>query len=265
MFKFITNRPFWVNAIVALALTALILYSLLKMLGYITKHDAYLKIPPVLGKKTTEAIKLLEAQGFVVQIQDSVYTDTAKNGIVLKQLPDGNATVKINRTVFLTVNRVIPPMIEMPKLEGQSMSFALGILERNHLKLQDTIYKPDFQVGSVLEQQYNGVRIPEKAKVPWGSKITLIIGGGLNNKQFIVPSLIGMTYKEAKSYLADYGISFASIIADKDVKDTANAFIYKQNPERFDEEKAPRYIQAGQVMDIWLSPMMKAAVDSTDK
>ena len=264
MFKFITNRPFWVNAIVAIALTALILYSILKMLGYITKHDAYLKIPPVLGKKTTDAVKLLEAQGFDVQIQDSIYTDTAANGIVLKQLPDGNATVKINRTVFLTVNRVVPPMIEMPKLEGQSLSFALDILQRNHLKLQDTIYKPDFQVGSVLEQQYNGIRIPEKAKVQWGSKITLIIGGGLDNKQFIVPNLIGMTYTEAKSFLEEYGISFASVIADRDVKDTAHAFVYKQNPERFDEEKVPRYIQSGQVMDIWLSPVMKSPKDSLD-
>ncbi len=265
MFKFITNRPFWVNLIVAIAMAALILYALLKMLGYITKHDAYLKIPPVLGKKTTDAIKLLEQQGFDVQIQDSVYTDTAKNGIVLKQLPDANATVKINRTVFLTVNRVVPPMIEMPKLEGQSLGMALSILERSHLKLQDTIYKPDFQVGSILEQQYNGVRILEKAKVQWGSKITLIVGGGLDNKQFIVPSLIGMTYKEAKSYLEEYGISIASVIVEKGVKDTANAFIYKQNPERFDEEKLPRYIQSGQVMDIWLSGTMKSPVDSLDK
>jgi hypothetical protein len=74
-----------------------------------------------------------------------------------------------------------------------------------------------------------------------------------------------MTYKEAKSLLEEYGISFASVIADRDVKDTANAFIYRQNPERFDEEKVPRYIQSGQVMDIWLSPVMKSPKDSLDK
>lgn len=264
MFKFITNRPFWVNLLAAGALAFLIIFIILKLLGWITKHDSYLQVPAVLGKNTTEAIKLLESKGFDVQIQDSVYTDTAKTGIVLKQLPDANATVKINRTVFLTVNRVIAPMIDMPKLEGQSLSFALDLLERNHLKLGDTIFKPDFQAGSVLEQQYNGIRIPEKAKVQWGSRITLIVGGGLGKEQFMVPSLLGMTYAEAKSYLESMGISIASVIADTDVKDTASAYIYYQNPERFDEEKKPRYIQAGQVMDIRLSRVMKAPVDSLD-
>ncbi len=264
MFKFITNRPFWVNLLAAGALAFLIIFIILKLLGWITKHDAYLQVPAVLGKNTNEAIKLLESKGFDVQIQDSVYTDTAKAGIVLKQLPDPNATVKINRTVFLTVNRVIAPMIDMPKLEGQSLSFALDILQRNHLQLGDTIFKPDFQAGSVLEQQYNGVRIPEKAKVQWGSKITLIIGSGLDKEQFLVPSLTGMTYAEAKSFLEGLGITIASVITERDVKDTAMAFVWKQNPERFDDEKKPRYIQAGQVMDLWLSKEMKTPKDSLD-
>ena len=264
MFKFITNRPFWINVIAAAALAFLLIFLFLKTLGWITKHDAYLKVPDLLGKKTDAAIAILEKAGFEVQIQDSVFTDTAARGVVLKQLPDANATVKINRTVFLTVNRVIPPMIEMPKLVDQSLGFALDMLERNHLKLGDTIFKPSFQIGSVLEQQYNGISIPEKAKVQWGSKITLIVGSGLGNEQMIVPSLVGMTVKEAKAYLEEHGISIAATLADAGVKDTANAFIYKQNPERFDEEKRPRYIQPGQLMDIWVSPIMKTLKDSVD-
>ncbi len=263
MFKFITRRPFWVNFLVAALLAFLLGYFFLKMLGVITKHDAYLKVPALVGKKTNDAIKLLEKDGFIVEIQDSIFTDTAARGVVLKQLPDGNATVKINRTVYLTINRVIPPMIEMPKLEGQSLSFALDMLTRNHLKLEDTIYRPDFQIGAVLEQQFNGVKIPEKAKVQWGSKITLIIGSGLDNQQMIVPSIVGMTFKDAKAYLDSRGISIAAIIPEADVKDTANAYVNKQSPERFDEEKKPIYIMPGQVMDIWIGKIRKAIVDST--
>ena len=264
MFKFITNRPLWVNVLAAAALGILLIFMVLKMLGWITRHGEYLTVPAVLGKKTDDAIKLLEKQGFDVQIQDSIFTDTAARGIVLKQLPDANATVKINRTVFLTVNRVIPPMIDMPKLEGQSLVFALDILQRNHLKLGDTTFRPDFQAGTVLEQLYNGVRIAEKAKVQWGSKINLVVGGGLDKQQFIVPSLLGMTFREAKAYLEANGISIGGILPDRDVKDTANAFVYKQNPEKFDDEKKPRYIQSGQLMDIWLSVIMKIPKDSLD-
>ncbi|MEP7254801.1 MAG: PASTA domain-containing protein [Ferruginibacter sp.] len=262
MFKFITDRPFWVNLLAAIAIALLFLFLVLKMLGLITKHGAYLKVPAVTGMKTDEAIKLLEKQGFDVYIQDSVFTDTAARGIVLKQLPDPDATVKVNRTVFITVNRLIPPMIDMPRLEGQNLSFAMKILERNHLKLGDTIYKPDFMMGSVLEQQYKGVRIPEKTKIQWGSSITLVIGGGLENQQMIVPSLVGMTYSEAKSYLEESGIGLGAIIADGRLTDTASAFVFKQRPDRFDADKKPLFIQSGQLMDIWISQAMKYPTDS---
>lgn len=263
MFKFITNKPFWVNLVVAIAIALLFLFLVLKMLGWLTKHGEYLKVPAITGMQTEEAVKLLEKQGFEVFIQDSIFTDTAKRGVVLKQLPDPNATVKINRTVFITVNRYVPPMVDMPRLEGQSFSFALQILERNHLKLADTIYRPSFMVGAVLEQQYNGMRIAEKTKIQWGSRITLIIGGGLETKEILVPSLIGMTYQEAKSYLDENSIGLGAVIADGKLTDTASAFVFKQRPERFDADKIPVYIQSGQVMDIWISQVMKVITDST--
>jgi len=262
VFKFITDRPFWVNLLATLAIALLFLFLFLKMLGWITRHGEYLKVPAVTGMKTGDAVKLLEKQGFDVYIQDSIFTDTAKKGIVLKQLPDPDATVKVNRTVFITVNRLVPPMIEMPRLEGQNLSFALKILERNHLKLGDTIYKPDFMMGSVLEQQFNGVRIPEKAKIQWGSRITLIVGGGLENQQMMVPALVGMTYGEAKSYLEESGIGIGAVIPDGKITDTLAAFIFKQRPYRFDEEKKPLFIQSGQLMDIWISQVMKFTADS---
>jgi len=261
--KFITSRPLWVNVLAALVITCIVVFLVLKTLGWVTQHGKYLTVPDVLGKKTTDAVKLLEDHGFEVQIQDSVFTDTTSRGVVLKQLPDANATVKINRTVFLTVNRAVPPMIDMPKLEGQSLSFALDMLQRSHLKLADTIFKPSFELGSVLEQQYNGVRIPEKAKVQWGSSITLVIGSGLGGVQMTVPSLFGMTFKEAKAYLQESGLSLGAVLPKPNVRDTANAFVYKQNPERFDEEKKPRYIKSGQIMDVWISvEMPKDSLDN---
>ncbi|RYG33850.1 MAG: PASTA domain-containing protein, partial [Chitinophagaceae bacterium] len=105
MFKFITHRPFWVNLIAVLVLAAVIVFGFLQLLGLITRHGEYLTVPSVIGKSTPEAINFLEGKGFEVVIQDSVFIDTAKRGTVLKQLPDPNSTVKINRSVYLTVNR----------------------------------------------------------------------------------------------------------------------------------------------------------------
>lgn len=263
MFKFITNKPFWVNLLAAVILFFLIAFLVLQLLGWITKHGEYLTVPAVNGKDTKQAIKLLESKGFDVVIQDSVYTDLLPPGSVIKQLPDSNATVKINRTVFLTVNRYVPPMISMPALVGKSLGFALDLIQKNHLQLGDTTYKPDFMKGSILGQQYNGADISAGAKLPWGSKVSLIIAGGLNEEQMIVPDLIGLTYGQAKLQLEEKGINIASIIADGAIRDTLAAFIYKQNPERLDEEKRPNYIRPGQLMDIYISTVMPAPKDST--
>lgn len=262
MFKFITNRPFWVNLLAVITLAVLLVFIVLQLLGWITKHGEYLTVPDVMRKNTNEAIKLLEDKGFDVIIQDSVYTDTAKRGTVIKQLPDPNSTVKVNRSVFLTVNRFTPPMISMPALEGKTLNFALDLLERNHLKLADTIFKPDFMKGSVIEQRYKGSKIQPGDKIQWGSAITLIVGGGLNEENLVVPDLIGMKYGEVRATLDSMGV-LVTLVADATVKDTANAYIIKQNPSHRDDENNLIYIRQGMVMDIWLSPVNISLNDTT--
>jgi eukaryotic-like serine/threonine-protein kinase len=263
VFKFITHRPFWVNLIVIFLLSVILVWGFLQLLGVITKHGAYLTVPAVVSKNTTDAVKLLESKGFDVVIQDSVYVDTAKMGTVLKQFPEPNSTVKVNRIVLLTINRSTLPLVDMPSLQGKSMGYALDILKRSHLQVGDTTYKPDFMMGSVLEQNFKGTAILSGAKIPWGSKIDMVIGGGLANDELLVPSLIGLTYSEAKMVLDQNGIMLASTVIDPGVSDTANAYVYKQNPPKFTEDKRPVYIRSGQVMDVWVSKTMKYITDST--
>ncbi len=262
MFKFITDRPFWVNLLAAGALGLLLIFFILQALGWITNHGEYLTVPAVKGKHTDEAIKLLESKGFDVTIQDSIFTDTLQRGIVIKQLPDANATVKVNRTVFLTVNRYTPPMIIMPELQGKSLGFALELLKRSHLQLGDTTFKPDFMKGSVLEQLYMGAKITAGSKVVWGSKISLVIAGGLQNEQIPVPNLVGKTYAEGKAELELSGINIGAVVAKDAIKDTATAFIYKQSPDRYNDDKKAIFIHPGQLMDIYISQVMILPNDS---
>ena len=59
------------------------------------------------------------------------------------------------------------------------------------------------------------------------------------------------------------GISIGAVIADPGVTDTANAFIWKQNPSKLNEQNEPEYIQAGQIMDVWISVEKKVERDTT--
>lgn len=265
MFRFLTTRSFFLNLLVVIAVAVLVLFGSLQLLGWFTKHGQYLSVPSVLKKNTDAAIKELEARGFDVVIQDSVYTDTAARGTVLKQLPDANSTVKVNRTVFLIVNRVTLPLVDMPALEGKSLSYAMELLARNHLKLGDTTFKPDFMQGSVLEQNINGLRTLAGAKVKWGSTVDLVIGGGLSTQQFLVPDLVGKTFSEARLILQQNGLTLAAVIADPGIRDTASAFVYKQNPPRFTEDGVGISIQPGQLVDVWLSAEMKYVKDTLEK
>jgi beta-lactam-binding protein with PASTA domain len=232
---------------------------------FLTQHGQYLTVPAVTGKNTAEAISILEEKGFEVAIQDSVYVDTAKMGIVLKQLPDPNSTVKINRTVLLTVNRVTLPLVEMPALQGKTLSYALLLLTRSHLELGDTIFKTDFTRGNVMEQSFRGNLILSGAKLPWVSRIDLVISKGLGAERIIVPDLEGMTLAEAILVLEQNGITLGSTIPfdNNTITDTSGAFVVKQNPPRFTEDKQLLYIQAGQVMDVWISPIQLVVKDST--
>ena len=65
MFKFITNRPFWVNLLAAIILGIMLVFLVLQLLGWITKHGEYLTVPTVQGKDMQQAIKLLESKGFI--------------------------------------------------------------------------------------------------------------------------------------------------------------------------------------------------------
>ncbi len=252
VFKFITRQSFIVNLLVAIALVFLLGFVFFLSLGWITHHGEYLKVPSVTGKNVDDAIKLLEKQGFEVVITDSLYNDSLELNKVKKQLPDADATVKVNRTVFLNVNPTTLPMIEMPKLEGLSFRFAVDKLTKNHLELGDTTNRPDFMKGSVLEQHYKGKKIEAGAKIRWGSSVDLVVGGGLQAQKIPVPNLIGLTVTEVREILKDKGILLAAILTSGTITDTANAFVYKQNPEVWDYEGSPIYIQPGQTIDIWI-------------
>ena len=252
MFKFIARQSFFVNLLFAILLIALVGFLFFQSLGWLTHHGSHLKVPSITGMKVDDALKLLEKEGFEVVITDSAYTQGTPMYTVKKQLPDADATVKVNRTVFLNINPATLPLVNMPKLEGLSYRFALNKLEKENLVLGDTTMRADFMKGSVLEQLYNGKRVESGTRLRWGSKIDLIVGAGLQEIWIRVPDLIGSTVQEARQILEGKGIILAAILTSGSITDTANAFVYKQNPEVLNFDDTPGFIQPGQTMDIWV-------------
>jgi len=259
VFKFLTSKPLWVNILAGIVLLLLLLLLFLGSLALLTQHGKTIRIPTVTGLSYADAKKSLESQGFDVQIQDSVYSDTMRPLQVVKQFPEAESQVKINRTIYLTINRAQAPFIQMPNLVSMSFRNADMILRQYGLRLEDTVFKPDFAKNSVLDQLYKGETIKPGTQIRQGSSITLVLGSGVGGIGFIVPDLVGLTYQQAKSRIDSLGLIFGSVVPDNDVRDTTEGFIYKQMPQQFTDDGHANRIYPGQVVSIWLSAQRPAA------
>ena len=266
MFTFLKRQGFIVNLLIAGLLIVLIVFLFFNSLDWITHHNEDVQVPLVTGRNVTDATALLQSQGFAVEVVDSVYIDTAAKASVIRQSPDAAAIVKKNRTIYLTVNRTVAPVVEMPDLRGFSFQSAQMYLQSLSLRLGDTTYRPDIARNSVLEQQYNGKTVTPGTKVSMGSSITLVLGDGVGNVLMNVPNVVGMTLNDARSYLQSLNISLGAIVPDAGISEPENAFVYKQNPTEKgldnDGNTKKNKIHPGQVIDVYLSTS-QPAVDST--
>lgn len=264
MFKFITHRSLWINVIIGVLMAIGIFALFLLSLNWLTDHGKYATVPSVAGKNYEEAKSILKKAGFDVEVQDSIYVDTISPLKVIKQIPEADEVVKSNRTVYLIIRRAVPPLVEMPNLIGYSYRNAEMVLKSMDLRVGDTTFKPDFAKNSILEQWHNGTVIIPGTKIRKGSAISLVLGDGVGKTDFAVPVITGMTFGEAKQMLESAGVGIGAIVIETNITDTASAWIYRQSPERFDDEKRIQRIRSGQLIDVWLQAD-KPVVDSVKK
>lgn len=268
MFKSFTSKPLWVHILVVIGITLLLVLLFFFSLDWITNHANNEKVPNIVGQNITAATKILEAKGFEVNVQDSVFVDSIPRLAVVKQSPEGDANVKAGRTIYLTVNRAFAPEVEMPSLIGFSIKSAQLYLQSLSLKLGDTTFRPDIARNSVLEQWYNGQPIIAGTKIPMGSTISFVLGSGLGSGEILVPDIVGMTVQQALELFRSMSINKGSVISQGAIIDTLNSFIVDQNPKVFSEttpgQKTQNKIKPGQVIDIYISSTAPIkAVDTT--
>ncbi len=269
MFKFITDKPLWVNILAGIGIVFLVVFLFFGSLEWVTGYGKYEKVPSVTGQHILAAQKMLEDKGFEVQIQDSVYIDTIAKQAVIRQSPEADAMVKTGRTIYLTVNRVIPSQVEMPNLAGFSIRSAEMYLQSIGLKLGYTTYQPDIARNAVLQQLYNDAPIKPGTKIPIGSVISFVLGSGVGTGETDVPDLIGKTLNDVRGLLSSMSVNIGSIIAVGTIKDSSAAFIIKQSPDLFsgaigpNGEKLPNKIRQGQMIDLYISD--EAPVKDTTK
>jgi beta-lactam-binding protein with PASTA domain len=256
----IVQKPLWQNILIGIGCLFFLLIVFFLSLGWITGYGKTAKVVSVVGQSYIAAQQQLETAGFEVVILDSIYVDSVAKLAVIRQTPEADEIVKAGRTIYLTINRMVPPQVEMPSLVGFSLKSAELYLQSLQLKLGAVTYKPDFARNAVLDQLFNGVPIAQGVKIPLGSTIGLVIGTGVGGEETDMPNLVGLTYVDAKNLLSLQHINIGSVLSLETIKDSATSFVFRQTPgylsTRLDSLTGmplPNKIRQGQLVDLYLS------------
>ena len=168
--------------------------------------SAETSVPKVVGLPVSEAISILENDGFEIVISDTSYGLQLPVGEVFFQKPDAGAIVKEGRTVYVFVSGGVST-ITVPQLKGKSILDAKFALERVGLKLGRVERIPSSQPEDMIfDQQYT-----DGTPLKQGEYVGVTVSAGRGGGSIIVPDLIGKSLTEARKILADSSLSIGKI------------------------------------------------------
>ena len=266
----ILKKPLWMNVLIGFGVAICLLIIFFFSLGWITGNGETGKVPAVIGLDVAAAEKNLIAAGFDVELQDSIYVDTLARNAVLRQTPEADEVVKKGRTVYLTINRVVAPQVDMPNLVGFSIKSAETYLKVLGLRLGSIQMVPDQNKNVVIDQLVNGQPIAPGSKIPSGTLIYFLVGDGGASAGMTMPDLVGLTYEQAKSQLMILGLNLGLVSVNGSIGDSASAFVFDQSPGVYGSQldslgmPIPNMISKGATINLVLDKVapVKALRDS---
>lgn len=182
----------------------LLIFDNLIMPWYVSSTET--SVPKVVGLQVSEAISLLENDGFEIVISDTSYGLQLPVGEVFFQKPDAGAIVKEGRTVYVFVSGGVST-ITVPQLKGKSILDAKFALERVGLKLGRVERIPSSQPEDMIfDQQYT-----DGTPLKQGEIVSVTVSAGRGSGSIVVPDLIGKSLTEARKILADSSLTIGKI------------------------------------------------------
>ncbi len=244
--QYILSRHFLKHLIMALGLSIVLLWVVLKMLDMYTLHGRRIAVPDLENHLLKDAKELLLDKRLRYFVNDSIFDNQREPGSIAMQDPAPGTEVKRNRTIYLTTVAVLPEMVPMPDLTDLSQRQAMTLLETHGLSVGRIEYRPDIARNAVLEQKYNEGVIEPGSPIAKGTRIDLVLGEGLGENIAIVPFVIGLAQAEAARALISASLNVGREVFMGD--STGNLRVYIQEPDPLNE---PVYLQAGATIDLF--------------
>ena len=219
-----------------LLLATLLIVGLLLLaqvgLGLVTRHNRTVTVPDFTNMTVAEAHEVARAGHVGVKVTDSVFVRRLGAGVVYRQQPKAGATVKKGRSIFLTINSIVPRKVVMPNLIGYSLNEARAELNNRGLSLGKLSYTQDIATNNVLRQTVRGRNVRAGDLVVSGSDVDLTLGLSSDERPTVVPRVIGQKYISAVDALHDRYLNVGRVRFDSGIRtyaDSVNAVVYQQD------------------------------------
>ncbi len=216
-----------------------------------TRHGSRRTVPDFSGIPLPEAQRLARRNDLELKINDSLFVPAYEGGIVLDQLPKGGVEVKPGRKVYITINSFRQKMVPVPYVAHRSLRQAKNMLEIAGLEIAELVYRSDMATNYVLDQFVGEQRITPTTRLQaeMGSGVKLYVGVQAGHGYTVVPQVVGLSLKEAKSRLWELGLNVGKVVFDKDINllNQKDAFVYIQSPV------AERHAVLGAKVDLQLT------------
>jgi len=178
LIKFLTSKVFFKQIALAIVLSLIIIFLILKWLNISTNHNEFIEVPDLKGK-SVETVKIeLNNRNLSMQIQDSAnFNPKYPKYSVIEQNPVAGAKVKENRKIYLILNPSGYRKVEVPNILKRTLRQAKPTLEALEFNVGEITYVP--AIGeSVISMSYKGNKIQPGTHLPLTSTIDLVVGDG---------------------------------------------------------------------------------------
>ncbi len=182
---FISEHPVLTNLIIIVMVAVAGLGILYFSFAIFTRHGESSVVPGVEKMSYTQAIEILHAKGFKVDIRDSLYKEDEKPGYVIEQFPKSNSIVKPGRKIFLYINAVHPKEVVIdddnnPREDAlKSTSFRQGKARLEELGFKNIRVIKILGENDCISKIYaDGKVVKKMQKIPVNARIVMEVFDG---------------------------------------------------------------------------------------
>jgi beta-lactam-binding protein with PASTA domain len=220
-----------------------------------TNHGDSMEVPDYVGKNLRVAGPMAKSKRLNVVVSDSIFMPGKIPGDIISQNPKAKSRVKQGRTLYLTIAKGNPDIVELPDLSGgddydiysRKLS-RLGVKTRITARVAD----PRLESNTIVAVVYKGDTITQKIRKGYKAEMGAVIDFVVSEKvaqDVAIPDCVCETYGAARFLLEASNLSVGTVIKDETVSDEEIAFVWRQTPP-FDPTGV---LRVGNAIDLYLT------------